>query len=100
MALPAGVYITGSGVDKEADAAEGALSFEAGDDVVGDFNVLGGTGQDELARMEDEWIIFGDLFHFGEVGGVLANVDEGFTGIAEDKDLVVEVDVDAGGLDI
>ena len=25
---------------------------------------------------------------------------KGFTGIAEDKDLVVEVDVDAGGLDI
>ena len=50
--------------------------------------------------MEDKWVIVRDLLHVGEVRRVLADVYVGFAGVAEDEDGIVEVHVDAGGLDV
>ena len=54
----------------------------------------------KLTGVKYEGVVVGDLLHVCEVGGVLADVNVGFAGVAEYEDGVVEVNVDTGGLDI
>ena len=97
---PAGIDETGGAVDQESDAPEAALTLEAGDEVVGQFDVFEGAAEDELAGVEDELVVALDLHLLGEVRLGLAHIDVGATRVGEDEEPIVEVEVDAGRLDI
>src|SRR4051812_46702797 len=53
MAIPARVDESRGGMNEQAQAAEGTLPFQSGDEVVWQRDALGGGPEDELAGMKD-----------------------------------------------
>ena len=86
-------------MDEEPEPPERALAFEPGDEVVGQSDALEGGAEHELAGMEDERLVAGDLDQLGELRLLLARVDHRGAVVAEDAEAVAEVQVDARRLD-
>ena len=76
-----------------------ALALEPGDEVIGQGDPLERGAEDELAGMEDERLVAGDLDELGQLRLVRARVDDRGAGVAEDPEPVPEVEVDARRLD-
>jgi len=85
-------------VYQKAQAAQGALAVDAGDDVVGQGHRLLGGGEDEGAGLDDEGLVVLDDDELSEVVPGLADIDVGAAGDAEGPEGAVEVKVDGGGL--
>ena len=58
------------------------------------------AAQNEFSGMEDERIVFLYLHRLGQVFQVLFDVDIGATGVGENEDIPVQIEVDAGRLNI
>ena len=69
------------------------------DEVVRESDPLERGPERELAGMEDEGLVAGDLDQLGQLRLLLARVDDGRAVVAEDAEAVAEVEIDARGLD-
>ena len=66
VSVEAWVDESGGRVDEEAEAAEQRLAVESRDEVVGQRDPLERRTEHELAGMEDERVVVGDLHQFGQ----------------------------------
>ena len=80
-AAPAGIHEAGGAVDQQPDASQAALAFQAGNEVIGQLDVLQGAAQDELPGVQDELIVALDFDLFGQVGLGLPHVDVRAAGV-------------------
>ena len=94
MPAEAGVDEPGGDVGEQPEASERRLAVEAGDDVVGDRHHLERGAEHELAGMEDEATVVGDLDELGEVLLRLLRIDEGRRVVAEHAEVAVDPQVD------
>ena len=87
-------------MDQEAQAAERRLALEARDEVIGQLHPLERLAEDELARVEDEWLVGLDVQELREVGLRSADVDVRVAVVAKDPESPVEVQIDRGWLEV
>ncbi len=74
------------------------LALQAGHDVVGQLDPLEGLAQHELAGVQDERLVTIDRGDLGQVGLLLARIDERVAMVVEDAELAVEMQVHRGRL--
>src|SRR3954468_17199845 len=86
-------------MDDETEAPQRALALDAGDDVVGQHDVLLRPGQDELARMHDERLVRAEDDLLGQVARRIAEVDRPCAVVVEHAEGRAEAQVDRGRLD-
>ncbi|GBD46143.1 hypothetical protein HRbin41_00964 [bacterium HR41] len=86
-------------VDEQTEASERTLTFQAGDEVVGERHPLERLSEDEFARVEDERLVTVHLDQFGQVVHRRAHVDVGVAGVVEDAEATIDANVDARRLD-
>ena len=89
----------GRRVDQQAEPAEARLALDAGDEVVGHAHPLERRAEHELAGVEHEHAVGGDLDQLGELLEVLLDVDHAGRVVAEDAEQVADLDVDRRRLD-
>src|SRR5262249_35547570 len=99
VSVPARVDEAGGGVDQQAQPAEGALAVQPPDEVVGKADPLERRAEDELAGVEDERPVVGDLDQLGQLLLRLLDVDERVARVVEDAEEAVDADVDARRLE-
>ena len=81
------------------EPAETGLALEAADDVVGKLHPLERLAEDELAGVQDERLVAGDLDQLGQLLHRLAHVDVRVASVVKDPELAVGAHVDARRLD-
>ena len=99
-APPTWVYKAGGTMDEEAEATKAAFAFKPGDDILRQFDVLESTAQHEFPGMEHERITVTDGDFFRKVVQRLPHVDVGLARIGKDQEPTVQVQVDAGWLNV
>ena len=98
VTVPTGVDEAGRRVDEETEPAERGLALEAGHQVGGQGDLLLRRPEHELTGVEDEGVL-PDIHQLGEVLLVLAHVDDPAGVVAEEPEVLVDVEVDRRGLD-
>src|SRR5512132_1810246 len=86
-------------MDQQPEAPEARLALETGDQVVGQAHPLDRRPEHELAGVQDEGLVVGDLDHLGQVRHLATDVDVRVARVREDAELAVDVQVDGRGLD-
>jgi hypothetical protein len=99
VAVEARVDEARSRVDQQAEAAEARLAVQPPDQVVAEGDPLERRAEHELARVEHEDPVLGDLHQLGQVLEVLLHVDQARGVVAEHPEEPVELEVDRRGLD-
>ncbi len=82
-------------VDQEAEPAQGALSLEPRDEVVGQRHALERRAEHELAGVEDERLVVGDLDELRQLLLLDLDVDVRIAGVPEHAEEAVDADVEA-----
>jgi hypothetical protein len=85
-------------VDDQAQPAQARLALDPGDEVLGQLDVLERAAEDELAGMDHEGLVAGDLDLLGEVRRRVAQVDRRDAVVVEDAEGRPEQEVDRRGL--
>ena len=67
VAVPPGVDVAGGRVDQQPETPEARLALQPRDQVVGQRHPLDRRAEHELARVQDEGLVAGDLDHLGQV---------------------------------
>src|SRR6185436_199960 len=95
VADPAGVEHAGGAMDDDAEAAEAAAAFEAGEQIGRELERLDRHAEHELARMEGKGFVRPDLHLAHDLVHVhaLPQVDEGEAAVLEDAELGAEAEV-------
>ena len=94
-----GIDEPGGAVDQQPEAPERALPVDAGDEVVGHGDPLERRAEHELARVEHEHAVGGDLDELGEAAHVLLDVDHPGGVVAEHAEQRVDPHIDRRRLD-
>jgi hypothetical protein len=85
-------------VDDEPQAAQRALPFDSGNEVVGHLHDLLRAPEHELARVDHEGLVLVDLDELGQVVGRRSEVDRGHAEVVEDAERAAQAQVDRGRL--
>ncbi len=94
LALEPRVDEARSRVNQETESTEARLAFETCNDVIGETNNLKRRPENELARVEDEWLVIACFHTHGEVTLRGFRVDDGVSVVLENPEMGVATQVD------
>jgi hypothetical protein len=100
VAAESGIYVAGSGMDKEPKAAQARLALESRDEIVWQPHRLIGGAKHKLARMQHKGFVVWHLHLFGEILLVGLHIDDASGVIAEDPEQIVEAQINRTRLNV
>ena len=98
--FPSRVHKPGCRVNDQPDSTERAFAFNPGYQVLGEFDVLSGTTQDKIARMQNERLVLGNLDQIAEGFQAFLYINIGSLVVAKNQDFPIKMQVNTGRLNI
>ena len=87
-------------MNHQAQTAQGAFSFDSRHQVIGEAQFFERAAEHEFSGVQHEGFIVGNQYLFGQVWDSIPQVDVRECRVAEHEDLIGEVKVDAGWLNV